>query len=55
MEANLYNQKGEEKGKIKIPASIFDVKWNADLVYQIATSMMSNARKAIAHTKTEAM
>ncbi|MEK7652603.1 MAG: 50S ribosomal protein L4 [Patescibacteria group bacterium] len=51
MEANLYNQKGEEKGKIKIPASIFDVKWNADLVYQIATSMMSNARKAIAHTK----
>ncbi|TSD02908.1 MAG: large subunit ribosomal protein L4 [Parcubacteria group bacterium Athens0714_16] len=51
MEVKVYNQKGEEKGKIKIPASIFGVKWNADLIYQVATSMMSNARKAIAHTK----
>jgi len=51
MEAKLYNQKGEEKGKIKIPTSIFNTKWNADLVYQVMTSMMSNTRKAVAHTK----
>lgn len=51
MEAKLYNKKGEEKGKIKIPATIFGLKWNSDLIYQVSTSLMSNARENIAHTK----
>jgi len=51
MEAKIYNKKGEEKGKIKLPTSVFGLKWNEDLVYQVVTAMMSNARSSIAHTK----
>ncbi len=47
----LYNQKGEKKGDIKLPESIFGVKWNPDLVHQVMTVMQSNARTVIAHTK----
>lgn len=52
MEHIVYNQKGEESGKIKLPESVFGVSWNADLVHQVVTSMMSSARHPIAHTKT---
>lgn len=52
MEHIIYNQKGQESGKIKLPESIFGVAWNADLVHQVVTSMMSSARHPIAHTKT---
>ncbi len=52
MEHIIYNQKGKEAGKIKLSESIFGVAWNADLVHQVVTSMMSSARHPIAHTKT---
>ena len=52
MDAIIYNQKGKENGKIKLPENIFGVPWNADLVHQVVTSIMSNARDPIAHTKT---
>lgn len=52
MEHIIYNQKGQESGKINLPESIFGVAWNADLVHQVVTSMMSSARHPIAHTKT---
>ncbi len=52
MEHIIYNQKGQESGKIKLPESVFGVSWNADLVHQVVTSMMSSARHPIAHTKT---
>lgn len=52
METQVYNQKGEAKGKISLPESVFGVSWNADLVHQVVTSMMSSARDSIAHTKT---
>ena len=51
MEAKVYNQTGKETGKVELPANIFGVKWNANLVHQVATSMMSNARNTIADTK----
>ncbi|MCK4781987.1 50S ribosomal protein L4 [Candidatus Parcubacteria bacterium] len=51
MKVAVYNQKGEEAGKTELPADIFDVKMNPDLVHQVAVSQMSNRRKVIAHTK----
>lgn len=52
METIIYNQKGEETGKITVPKEIFGLSWNADLVHQVTTSMRGNARDNIAHTKT---
>ncbi len=52
MEAKLYTQKGAESGKIELPKDVFGLDWNADLVHQVVTSMMSTARENIAHTKT---
>ena len=52
METIIYNQKGQESGKIKLPESVFGITWNADLVHQVVTSMQSTMRQPIAHTKT---
>jgi large subunit ribosomal protein L4 len=52
MEAKIYNTTGKEAGKITLNESVFGLPWNADLVHQVVVSMMSNAREAIAHTKT---
>ncbi len=51
MEATLYNAKGEKKGMVTIPESLFGLPWNADLVHQVVTSMQDNARTSTAHTK----
>ncbi|KKT75364.1 MAG: 50S ribosomal protein L4 [Parcubacteria group bacterium GW2011_GWB1_44_7] len=52
METTVYNQAGQETGKIKLPESIFGAPWNADLVHQVVASMIESARKPYAHTKT---
>jgi large subunit ribosomal protein L4 len=52
METIVYNQKGQETGKMKLPEAIFGAPWNADLVHQVVVSMMSSARHSIANTKT---
>lgn len=52
MQTKVYNRKGEESGNVTLPEAVFSTKWNADLVHQVVTSLMSNARSAIAHTKT---
>lgn len=52
METIVYNQKGQEAGKIKLSEAVFNAPWNADLVHQVTVSMMSSARHPIAHTKT---
>lgn len=51
MEATIYNQKGKEAGKIKLPGSIFALPWNEPLVHQVVVAMMGNARQSGAHTK----
>ena len=51
MKQIVYNQKGEEVGKIELPAKIFDLELNKDLVHQVVVAQMANARKVIAHTK----
>lgn len=51
METTLYNQKGTKAGSLSLPATVFGVKWNADLVHQVALGMFANARAGTAHTK----
>ena len=52
MKSNIYNQEGKAAGSIELPESVFGLKWNSDLVHQVVTAMNTNARHAIAHTKT---
>jgi large subunit ribosomal protein L4 len=51
MESTVYSLEGKKAGSIKLPESLFGVKWNADLVKQVADSLLSSTRKNIAHTK----
>lgn len=51
MEATLYNQKGKAAGSISLPAEIFGLSWNADLVHQVVIGMESNKRAGTADTK----
>ena len=51
MQATVYNQEGKEVGKMDLPASVFDVKLNSDLVHQVAVMQMSNRRQVSANTK----
>jgi large subunit ribosomal protein L4 len=51
LEATIYNQKGTSAGTLTLPKSVFGVKWNGDLVHQVAVAMMANKRAGTAHTK----
>jgi len=51
MKAELYNQSAKSIDQIEVSDALFSVPLNSDLVYQVATSQMSNRRKVIAHTK----
>lgn len=51
LSSKIYNQSGKEVGEIKLPANIFGLSWNSDLVHQVVYSMLSNARTIYAHTK----
>lgn len=52
MQVNIYNQKGEVTGKMKLDPKIFEVKINPAVVHQVATAIMANRRLSWAHTKT---
>lgn len=54
MEATIYSVEGKKAGNVKLPKEIFGVAWNADLVKQVADSLLSSKRKNIAHTKSRA-
>ena len=51
MKIDVYNQNGEVTGNITLPKDIFEVKFNADLVHQIAVSLSANKRQISAHAK----
>jgi large subunit ribosomal protein L4 len=52
MEAKVYTVAGKEHGSVQLPEELFGLRWNADLVSQVANSLASSARKPVAHTKT---
>lgn len=47
----VYNMEGEEVGTVKLPAEIFGVEINNDLIYQAVNIQMANQRVSLAHTK----
>jgi large subunit ribosomal protein L4 len=51
MEATVYNAQGKKTGSVTLPEHVFGVQWNDSLMHQVVTSMMSNARGPVAHTK----
>ena len=51
MKAKVYNQNGKEAGEITLPKGMFDLSWNANLIHDVVTSMMTNKRINFAHTK----
>jgi large subunit ribosomal protein L4 len=51
MKIDVYNQKGEKTGTADLPAEIFNVKFNSDLVRQVLAVQLTNARQISAHTK----
>ncbi len=52
MKTKVYNQKGKEVEGMELPAELFAVPWNADMVHQVVTSMTSDSRDSLAHAKT---
>jgi large subunit ribosomal protein L4 len=52
LKTKIYTQQGKESGEIDLSPKVFGVKWNSDLVHQVATSLASSARKPWAHAKT---
>mgnify|MGYP001571992364 CR=1 FL=1 len=51
MQLPLYNQQADKVGTVELPDSVFAVPSNNDLLYQVASSQMSNKRQILAHTK----
>ena len=51
MDATVYSLDGKKSGTVTLPENIFGIRWNADLVKQVADSLMSAKRKNVAHTK----
>lgn len=51
MKTDVYNQKGEKTGTIDLPAGIFNVEINPDLIRQVLAAQMANSRQISAHTK----
>jgi large subunit ribosomal protein L4 len=51
LEAPVFAMDGKDAGTVTLPSSIFETKWNPDLVHQVVVGMQANARTATAHTK----
>ncbi|MFH1657113.1 MAG: 50S ribosomal protein L4 [bacterium] len=48
---DTYNQAGEKTEQTELPAEIFGIEMNTDLVHQVAVSQNANRRQVLAHTK----
>ncbi|MBU2264884.1 50S ribosomal protein L4, partial [Patescibacteria group bacterium] len=47
----VYNQDGQEVSNISLPAEIFGLKVNSDLIAQAVRTQLANSRQSIAHAK----
>jgi large subunit ribosomal protein L4 len=52
MDIKVYNHGGKAGGTVEVSDLVFAVPANADLIYQVATSQISNKRQVLAHAKT---
>ena len=51
MLVKTYDQTGKELSQTRLPAEVFGIEINHDLVHQVVVSQMANRRQIIAHTK----
>ncbi|MEK7560967.1 MAG: 50S ribosomal protein L4 [Patescibacteria group bacterium] len=51
MNVKVYNMEGSETEEMELPKAIFGLRWNSDLVHQVATSQAANRRRGTAHAK----
>lgn len=51
MKADIYNAEGKVAGKMDLPEKVFGLKWNADLVHQVVTSLETSRRANTAQVK----
>src|SRR5574339_531192 len=51
MKTQVYKQDGSKSSEITLSEKLFGQKWNADLVHDVVTVMMGNARVSVADTK----
>ncbi len=51
MEAQIYNNKAEAVGTVKLDERFFGLSWNADLVHQVIRSLQANRRLKVAFVK----
>lgn len=51
MKTDLYNQKGENIGKVDLPEEIFGAKLNMGLIHRALIAQNANKRTAVAHAK----
>ncbi len=54
MDTKLYNQKGEEIGKLELPKKVFGAHINKTLLWEALTIILNNQRSGTAKTKTRA-
>lgn len=54
MDTKLYNQNGEEIGKLELPKKIFGAQINKTLLWEALTIVLNNQRSGTAKTKTRA-
>jgi large subunit ribosomal protein L4 len=54
MQVKSYNQQGEETGTVELPEAVFGLKWNADLIHQVAMAQAANRRQGTAKVKDRA-
>lgn len=51
MLVDTYNQNGEKLSQTRLPAEVFGVKMNQDLIHQVVLAQMANRRQVSASTK----
>ncbi len=51
MKTDIISIENKKVGTIELPASVFGVSWNADLIKQVLTAQLANARRPWAHAK----